>query len=60
VLLRKTPSEIRSMGEREREALRHRLVNEFHQGLSRIRTERDCWQMAGSQRYAWIPERLLP
>lgn len=59
-LLRKTPSEIRSMNESEREALRHRLINESHQGLSKIRSERDYWQLAGSQRYAWIPERLLP
>jgi hypothetical protein len=48
------------MNESEREALRHRLINESHQGLSKIRSERDYWQLAGSQRYAWIPERLLP
>ncbi len=59
-LLRKTPTEIQSMGDSEREASRHRLINEFHRGLSSIRGEHDYWQRAGSQRYAWIPERLLP
>lgn len=59
-LLRKTPSEIQNMGEHERAALRQRLVDDYHDGLSKIRTERDYWQAAGTQRYAWIPEKLLP